>query len=255
VLIAQTGLHEGYPPDLGHPLPYPFDRPSWPATVPSNLTRTLLAQRDGLGRLRGSAAPRWVPIDLTLPEDALEPADYGLEALWAAIDEISTLDLQARLRGDPGVRDAFARAAHPHIVGYALAATGVGALPVVDLVAVPAIQAKLLHSLAALYGQGWTRREVSEFLGLLGLGVGLGYGARLVGRGLVKLVPVLGQTLGALWGATASGATTYALGKAAGHYFGTRRLGGLSNAADLRRVYAQALTAGVNLVKTDTDSP
>ncbi len=253
VLIAQTGLHEGYPPNFGHLLPYPFDRPPWPATVPNDLTRTLLAQRDGLGRLPGSVAPSWVPIDLTLPEDELEPADYGLEALWAAIGEISTLDLQARLRGDPGVRDTFARAAHPHIVGYALAATGVGALPVVDLVAVPAIQAKLLHSLAALYGQGWTRREISEFLGLLGLGVGVGYGARLVGRALVKLVPFLGQTFGALWGATASGATTYALGKAAGYYFGTRRVGGPIDAADLRRVYAQALAAGVNLIKTDTD--
>ena len=206
---------------------YPTPSTGSPGPRPSpGLTRTLLGQRDGLGRLPGPAAPSWVPIDLTLPEDGLEPADYGLEALWAAIGEISTLDLQARLRGDPGVRDTLARAAHPHIVGYALAATGVGALPVVDLVAVPAIQAKLLHSLAALYGQGWTRREVSEFLGLLGLGVGLGYGARLVGRALVKLVPFLGQTLGALWGATASGATTYALGKAAGYYFATRRVGG-----------------------------
>ena len=253
VLIAQTGLHEGYPPHFGHLLPYPFDRLPWPATVPNDLTRTLLAQRDGLGRLPGAVAPSWVPIDLTLPEDGMEPADYGLEALWAAIGEISTLDLQARLRGDPGVRDTFARAAHPHIVGYALAATGVGALPMVDLVAVPAIQAKLLHSLAALYGQGWTRREVSEFLGLLGLGVGVGYGARLIGRALVKLVPFLGQTLGALWGATASGATTYALGKAAGYYFGTHRVGGLVDAADLRRVYAQALATGVKLIKTDTD--
>jgi len=252
VLIAQTGLHEGYPPDVGHLLPYPFDRPLWPASVPNDLARTLLAQRDALGRPPGSLPPDWVPIDLTLPEDGLEPADYGLEALWAAIGEISTLDLRARLRGDPGVRDTLARAAHPHIVGYALAATGVGALPVVDLVAVPAIQAKLLHSLAELYRQGWTRREVSEFVGLLGLGVGVGYGARLVGRALVKLVPFLGQILGTLWGATASGATTYALGKAAGYYFGTRRVGGLVDGADLRRVYAQALIAGVNLIKTDT---
>ena len=116
------------------------------------------------------------------------------------IGSVSTLDLQARLRSDPGMRYTFARGAHPHIVGFALAATGVGALPVVDLVAVPAVQAKLLHSLAGLYGQGWTRREVSVFLGLLGLGVGVGDAARLVGRALVKLVPYLGQTLGAVWG-------------------------------------------------------
>jgi uncharacterized protein (DUF697 family) len=254
VLIAQTGLHEGYPPGSGHILPYPFDQQPWPTAVPNDLTRALLAQRDGLGRLPGAAVPLWVPIDLTLPEDGLEPANYGLDALWAAIGEVSTLDLKARLRGDPGMRDTLARTAHPHIVGYALAATGVGALPVVDLVAVPAIQAKLLHSLAGLYGQGWTRREVSEFLGLLGLGVGVGYAARLVGRALVKLVPYLGQTLGAVWGATASGATTYALGKAAGYYFGTRRVGERIDAAELRRVYAAALASGTNLIKTDSGS-
>jgi hypothetical protein len=65
-----------------------------------------------------------------------------------AIETVSTLGLQAMLRGDAGVRDVYERAAHPHIVGHALAAAGVGALPLVDLVGVPAVQAKLLHSLA-----------------------------------------------------------------------------------------------------------
>ncbi len=251
VLIAQTGLHEGYPSGAGHPLPYPFDQDPWPPAVPYDLARALRAQRERLGRLPGHSAPRWVPVDLTLPEDGLPPANYGLDALWTAIGEVSTLDLQARLYGDAGVRDTFARAAHPHIVGYSLAAATLGALPVVDLVAVPAVQAKLLHSLAALYGQGWTRREVSEFLGLLGLGIGVGYAARLAGRGLVKLVPALGQTLGAVWGASASGATTYALGKAAGYYFGSRRMGERIDPATLRQVYAQAMSSGTRLLSSD----
>jgi hypothetical protein len=58
-----------------------------------------------------------------------------------------------------------------------------------------------------------------------------------------------------LWGATASGATTYALGKAAGYYFGTRRVGERIDAAELRRVYAQALSSGSDLIKTDSGSP
>jgi uncharacterized protein (DUF697 family) len=251
VLIAQTGLHEGYPQGAGHYLPYPFDRQPWPPTIPHDLIRALLTQREALGWLSGDSTPRWVPIDLTLPDDGLDPADYGLEALWAAIGEVSTLGLKALLRGDAGVRDTFARAAHPHIVGYALAAAGVGALPVVDLVAVPAVQAKLLHSLAAIYGQGWSGRQVSEFLGLLGIGIGASYLGRLAGRGLVKLVPALGQTLGAVWGATASGATTYALGKAACYYFGTRRLGEPIDAATLRQVYTQALASGTRLIARD----
>ena len=54
-------------------------------------------------------------------------------------------------------------------------------------------------------------------------------------------------------GAAARGVTTYALGKAARYYFGTRRVGGLIDATDLRQVYAQDLAVGVNLIKTYTD--
>jgi uncharacterized protein (DUF697 family) len=261
VLIAQTGLHEGYPPGVDHCLPYPYVHQPWPPAVPSDLGRALLAQREALfrsggvrsgGRLPGETAPVWVPVDLTLPEDGLEPADYGLEALWAAIDTVSNLELRTRLCGDAAVRDTFARAAHPHCVGHALAAAAIGALPVVDLVGVPAVQAKLLHSLAAIYGQHWTARQLYEFLSLLGLGVGASYLTRLLRRSLVKLVPYMGQTLGAVWGATASGATTYALGKAACYYFGTRRGGERIDPATLRRVYAEALASGAKLLTSDS---
>ena len=248
-LIAQTGLHEAYPPGGEHLLPYPYDRKPWPPQVPADLARALHAQRDWLGALPGSAPLRWVPIDLTLPEDGYEPVNYGLDALWTAIEAISTLGLQARLRGDAGVRDVYDRAAHPHIVGHALAAAGVGALPLVDLVGVPTVQAKLLHGLAALYGQPWDRRMASEFLGLLGAGIGISYVARMVGRELIKFVPWWGQTVGAVWGATASGATTYALGKAAGYYFARRRWQSPVDVEALRRIYAEALNNGANLLK------
>ena len=45
------------------------------------------------------------------------------------------------------------------------------------------------------------------------------------------------------WGATTSGATTYALGKAAGYYFAHRGRGGSLDAEALRRIYAEALVA------------
>lgn len=249
VLIAQTGLHEAYPPGGEHLLPYPYDREPWPPQVPTDLIRALRAQRDRLGALPGSAPVHWVPIDLTLPEDGYQPFNYGLDALWTAIETISTLGLQAMLRGDAGIGDVYDRAAHPHIVGHALAAAGVGALPLVDLVGVPAVQAKLLHSLAAIYHQRWDGRRISEFLGLLGAGIGIGYVARTVGRQLVKFVPWWGQTAGAVWGATASGATTYALGKAAGYYFASRRRQAPVDGEALRRIYAEALANGANLLK------
>ncbi|MBK1702920.1 hypothetical protein CKO22_19165, partial [Thiococcus pfennigii] len=99
------------------------------------------------------------------------------------------------------------------------------------------------------YGQRWERRTTGEFLGLLGAGVTTGLLARWLGRGLVKLIPVWGQTVGAVWGASASGATTYALGKAA-VYFLTRRRSGLQvDASALRAVYAEALARGGRLIQ------
>jgi uncharacterized protein (DUF697 family) len=249
LVIAQTGLHDAYPPGGEHPLPYPFEDGGAPESVPVDLARALRAQRDRLGALPGEIPVRWVPIDLTLPEDGFDPPDYGLDALWQAIDGVSTLRLQALLRSDPGVADAYARSAHPHIVGYAIAAAGVGALPLVDLVGVPAIQAKMLQSLAALYGQDWDRRAILEFLGLLGTGIGVAYAARSAGRAVVKLIPVWGQTAGAVWGATASGATTYALGKAAGFHFNRRRRGLPADAEGLRRTFAEGFDTGAALLK------
>jgi len=250
LLIVQTGLHEAYPPDADHLQPYPYHQPPLPPQVPSHLGRALIAQRERLGTLSGSAPVLWVAVDLTLPEDGWEPVNYGLEALWAAISMASTLGLQARLQGDPAVCDAYARAAHPHIVGHALIAGGIGAMPLVDLVGVPVVQAKLLHSLAALYGRHWDRRMVAEFLGLLGAGIGIGYVARLLGREAMKLVPGWGQTLGAMWGATAGSVTTYALGKSAAYYFARLKQGAAVDAETLRRIYAEALNSGADLLKT-----
>lgn len=249
VVIAQTCLHEAYPPDADHPSPYPFDQESWPSSAPLDLLRAMKAQREGAGRLPGVAPVRWVPVDLTAPEDGFAPPDYGLDALWRAIDEVSALRLELLLRSDPLVKDVYARAAHPHITGYALAAAAVGAWPLIDLVGVPAIQAKMLQSLAAIYEQDWETRAVIEFLGLLGTGVGVAYAARFAGRALVKLVPGVGQTVGAVWGATAGGATTYTLGKTASYYFHQRRLGLDPDARQLRRVFAEELRRGSSLLR------
>ncbi|MBK1653326.1 YcjF family protein [Allochromatium vinosum] len=249
LVIVQTALHEGYPPDFEHPHPYPFDAEPSPAGLPADLARALRVQRDQAGDLPGRAPVRWVPVDLTLPEDGYAPADYGLEALWKAIDTLSALPLRHLLGRDSEVMDLFEQAAHPHIVGYALAAAGVGALPLVDLAGVPAIQAKMLQSLAALHAQTWDRRTILEFLGLLGTGVGIAYGTRMAGRTLIKLVPYLGQTLGAVWGASASGATTFALGKAAAYYLRRRNLGLSTEARALRRVFADQINQGAKLLR------
>jgi uncharacterized protein (DUF697 family) len=111
------------------------------------------------------------------------------------------------------------------------------------------VQANLLRVLAKLYKQDWNVQMASEFLSLLGAGIGIGYLARTVGRELIKFVPWWGQTAGAVWGATASGATTYALGKAAGYYFARRRRHSPVDVEVLRRIYAEALANGASFLK------
>jgi len=256
LLVAQTTLHDAYPDDTDHLQPYPYDKQDWEQRVPDEVRRLILAQRAYLGKaLPGNGPLFWTPIDFTLPDDGFEPADYGVEALWAAIEQASSLGLEARMRADPAVVDVFGRAAHPQIVGYSLAAATVGALPLVDLALVPAVHAKMLHSLGALYQRPWDRRRTTEFLGLLGGGIAAAYGLRMAGRNLVKLLPVWGQTVGAVWGATSSGAITYALGKAAGFYLYRSRSGHPVEAKVLREVYVKALSRGRELIRSQSERP
>lgn len=250
VVMAQTCLHHGYDDEQsGHLLPYPFRDQDWRSVVPEDLSRLLIAQREFFTGLPGKGPLLWVPIDFTQPEDDFDPADYGLDALWDAIEEAASLGLEARLRTDSHISDFYSQAAHPHIVGFSLAAGTLGALPIVDLALVPALQAGLLHRLAGLYNQRWTARSSAEFLGLLGSGFAAAYGARLAGRSLVKLIPVWGQTAGAVLGATASGAITFALGKAACAYLGRKQEGYMIDATALRQVYRDGLERGRQLLR------
>lgn len=250
VVIAQTCLHHAYDAEqTGHVLPYPYHDADWQHAVPDALRRLLLAQREFFADLPGAGALLWVPIDFTLPEDGFEPAEYGLEALWESIEQATTLGLEARLRSNAGVRDIYHRAAHPHIVGFSLAAATAGALPIVDLALVPTLQAAMLRRLASLYQQSWTTRSSTEFLGLLGTGFAAAYGARLAGRSLVKLIPVWGQSAGAVLGASANGAITFALGKAACIYLGRKHEGRPITRADLRTAYREGLNQGKALLR------
>ncbi|MCH8498591.1 MAG: GTP-binding DUF697 domain-containing protein [Marinobacter sp.] len=245
VVIAQTTLHQCQPTEWEHPTPYPYaDLGHAPA---DDLVRALRSQRERLGRLPGSAGVWWVPLDFTLLEDGFADPLYGLDALWAAIEEATAFGLQALLSADPAIKDAYSRAAHPHIISYALASAGLGALPLVDMAGVPAIQLKLLHTLASIYEQDWNRRNTTEFFGFLGASMVAGYGLRLAGRSLVKLVPGFGQTVGAVWGATSSGALTFALGKAACYYLGRKQKGLTVDGDHLRQVFSEALARGRDL--------
>ncbi len=241
LIVVQTALHEGYPDrTTQHPLPYPYAEFPCPPSVPKDLARSLASQRE----LFAGRRARFVPVDFTLPEDGYEPEHYGLDALWAAIEEAIPLGLQAMLRDQRRpLRDVFFRTAHPHILSYAVMA-GVAAgvpLPLVDLPLVLGIQAKMFHSLASIYGQPMTPSRMAEIAGSLGIG----FAARMGSREVFKLIPGIGSAVATLFAA----ASTYALGCTLCAYFSFVRDGDIPDLGMLRRLYQNEYEEGRKRLK------
>jgi uncharacterized protein (DUF697 family) len=241
VVVAQTSLHEGYPPGQGHVLPYPFDGDALASAVPEELLRALAYQRSLFDGLPGRRALRFVAIDLTLPSDGFEPPDYGREALIAALLAAAPAAVRLAVQELPGAADgeSHARSVNAYILGFAAAAGASDAVPVAGMVTVPVLQAAMLRQLAQLHDIGWDRRSYAEFIAALGTGTLLRTASSFGIRQLVKLVPVYGQTIGAATAAAASFAATYAIGRAASYYLARRRRG--ETAENLAEVYRDAL--------------
>jgi uncharacterized protein (DUF697 family) len=245
VVVAQTTLHDAYP-GKQHPLPYPFN--GGQIVGIDALDRSLAAQRAAFRSLPGSAAVTFVPLDFTLPDDGLEPDNYGNEALWAALEAASADGVVSMVRRSlTDAQGSGAGRALSHVWGYAAAAGAIDTLPVAGVVGVPVVQGKMLHSLAGILGVTWTRQMLAEFSGCLGAGALLRYGARFGVRQLVKLVPVHGTLVGGAAAGVASFAMTYGLGHAAVLYLTTRRAGNAFDAeavaGEFRRALAEATGA------------
>ncbi len=232
IIVVQTTLHEGYPTtQFEHIQPYPYQHLPFPPQVPHALAQALLHQRDWFKSL----PVHFVPIDFTLPEDGFESENYGIHALWETIETVLPAGMIGLLRGTEQhqeLLDFHAQQAHPHIIGYALLNIGMGAIPLAGLPLVLAVQAKLFHSIASIYGLELTGKLYTEFAALMGTSVGIG----LFGRELLKLVPVYGWAVAG----AGSGAMTYALGKVFCIYlYGVKR-GAMPDQAKLKQAYNEA---------------
>ena len=256
LIVLQTSLHELYPeharqsaagrfgsepPDSAHVLPYPYGDFPFPESVPSDLARSLAAQREWF---RDYDA-RFVPVDFTLPEDGLSPENYGLEALWSAIEEVLPLGLRAMLSQSPDarrpLRDAYFRACQPHLISYSAACGMVAAgvfVPLVDMPLVLGIQLKLLHTIASIYGQQLNPQRVAEILST----VGSGLVARQASRELLKFIPIPG--LGSAAAALYAAASTYAFGCTLCAYFSYVLDGDLPDPKVLKTLYQEQLDEG-----------
>lgn len=242
VLVLQTCLHEGYPrPDFPHPSPYPFDEfpPPPEAGVPEGLVRSLAAQRRWF---EGWPNVRFAAVDLTLPDDGFTPHDYGLPAVWTAVEESLPAGLQGMISEVRGLRrqlsDVYFRAAHAQTLYYSLAAGAAGAIPMpfVDVPLLLAIQVKMCHAVAAVYGQPASAQRMYELISTFGSGVVL----RLLGREMLKFVPVLGSVVAASY----SAAATYAMGRTLCVYFSRVQQGDVPDEAALQGLWNDAFVEG-----------
>jgi uncharacterized protein (DUF697 family) len=100
-------------------------------------------------------------------------------------------------------------------------ALGVGLVPVpfVDFVGVTGIQLNLMRKLSELYAVPFSKDMVKNIIGaLIGGAFPASVGSRILSS-ISKVVPGVGQTMGAVCAATVSGASTYAVGKVFARHF------------------------------------
>lgn len=130
------------------------------------------------------------------------------------------------------------------ILWYATAVASSDTIPAVGLFSVPAIQGKMLHSLAQHYGIEWDMRSFAEFTGALGASALLRYGLILGGRQLIKFIPVYGQIAGTAMAFTLSYSSTYAIGRAACSFLYHKKNNKPLTEDALKGVYEEAVKQG-----------
>jgi uncharacterized protein (DUF697 family)/predicted GTPase len=246
VILALTCLHEAYP-GQPHPQPYPFEvgkhKLLLPSDLPDALSRSLAEQ---LERFDGLSDYQ-VPIDLTRPQEGYEDVNYGGGALKEVVlmalpsayrQTLATLDQSTH-----ELKDLYAQAALPHILGYSSLAATAGAIPVpwVDMVLLAGIQTRMIYHLADFYGQPLTAQRFAELASTLGLGML----ARQATREVLKIIPGFGSVVSAV----SAAAATFALGKAFCFYYSSVKQGHVPQAEELRRYYSEQFNLAEQLWK------
>ena len=192
-----------------------------------------------------------VAVDFELEDGAT----VGVDVLKSKLAEL--LPIIAQLSDDKAHASLeernFSRV-KKEVLWYAAAAGASDAVPAVGLVSVPAIQGKMLHSLANQYDVKWNSRALSEFSGALGAGFGVQYAARLGIRQLLKFIPVYGQTVGSASAAAISFGSTYAIGRAACMYLFYKSKGDAVPKEELQAMYKKALDGIKEVAKSETNS-
>ena len=131
------------------------------------------------------------------------------------------------------------------IKNHVLVSMGVGliAVPLLDFVGITGAQLNMLRRLAKIYEIPFSKNKVKSILASL-IGGGGSLPVAMIFGSLVKSVPVLGQTVGAVSMPISAGAMTYAVGKVFLQHFAS---GGTFLTFDpeaVRNYYAEMLKEG-----------
>ncbi len=234
VVLVLTCLHEGYPQEQ-HPDPYPYGTPDEEARVPADLRRSLAAQKERFAGL----VDHVVPVDLTRVEEGYAEPSFGGEELKKVLLEVLPAAYRQTFltveESTGTLEDLYARRARPYLVFYSMLAGTAGAIPVpwVDLFILPAIQTRMIHHLARLYGQPLRGQHFAELASALGLGLLVRQGI----RELMKVIPYVGS----LAGGALAGTSTFALGQAACFYYARVQKGHAPSAEELRHYFRDQL--------------
>ncbi|MCS6931247.1 MAG: GTPase domain-containing protein [Acetobacteraceae bacterium] len=261
LIVAQSHLHRGYPADARrHPERYPYRGDESDLTdpaIPAPIRAALKAQRGRFAGLPGPP-PRFVPLDLTRPEDGLEPADFGADALRSALREAGAEAVYNILRQmwDAGQSETEQRAAA--IVWAAAAAAGAaGAVPVpaVGMAGVPGIIAGMRWQLAETYKVEMDVARWSAFFGTLGSGVLLTFAARYGLGELLKLVPGIGTVAAGAMNAAAAFGLVFGIGAAARAYLRDLAAGRAVDPEAIREAFRKAFDSASRRPPGAADPP
>lgn len=191
-------------------------------------------------RFERAAGTELAHVVLSLPpgDAPREGLDDLREALARMLPEVALLIMRERAQSAEARR--FVEEMRPLVLWYAGAAAASDVAPVIGAVTVPALQGAMLHALAGRYGVEWNAGRAAAFASALGSGALLRFAGSYMARQGAKLIPVIGQTLGAAGAATISFAATYALGRAGAYWLERTARGETPKPEDLRGLYEDA---------------
>ena len=133
--------------------------------------------------------------------------------------------------------DQTDRIIHEHVL-WSIGA-GLVPLPMLDIVAVTAIQLDMLKQLAALHRVRFTESEGKAWVSALAGNV-----LARVGANALKLIPGIGTIIGGMSMSILSGASTYAIGQVAARHFEQGGTFGNLDMTAARRAYEEELERG-----------